>query len=91
MAVLKESYGARRYILEKERGFFLKDHAYVRSFDFYFTDNNSIIGKPESSVEQAITQALQAPHESSRRHLSWSEVTDRILAPAEFDDVRLTS
>ena len=57
IAVLKESFGAKRYLLEKERGFFLKEHAYVRSFDFYFTDNNSIIGKPESSVEQAVTAA----------------------------------
>lgn len=42
------------------------------------------------SVEQAVKQALQAPHESSRKHLSWSEVTDRILAPAEFDDARIS-
>lgn len=41
------------------------------------------------SVEQAINQALQAPRESSRKHLSWSDVTDRILAPAEFDDTRV--
>ena len=41
------------------------------------------------SVEQAINQALQAPREPSRQHLSWSEVTDRILAPGNFDDVRI--
>ena len=58
LAVLKESTSAKRYVLEKERGFFLKDHAYVRTFDFYFTDNNSIIGKPESSVEDEVTVAM---------------------------------
>ena len=57
IAVLKESFSSKRYLLEKERSFLIKQHAYVRSFDFYFTDNNSIIGKPESSVEQAVTAA----------------------------------
>jgi 2-beta-glucuronyltransferase len=42
------------------------------------------------SVEQAINQALQAPHESARQYLSWSEVTDRILAPAGFEDARVS-
>ena len=57
IAVLKESFSSKRYLLEKERSFLIKQHAYVRSFDFYFTDNNSIIGKPESSFEQAVTAA----------------------------------
>ena len=51
IAVLKESFSSKRYLLEKERNFLIKQHAYVRAFDFYFTDNNSIIGKPESSLE----------------------------------------
>ncbi len=42
------------------------------------------------SIEQAISQALKAPRESAFRHLTWSEVTDRVLAPAEFDDTRIT-
>ena len=42
------------------------------------------------SVEQAINRALQAPREASRLHLNWSEVTDRILAPSEFDDVKVS-
>lgn len=42
------------------------------------------------SVEQAINQALKAPKEASQRHLSWAEVTDRVLAPAEFDDTRVS-
>lgn len=45
-------------------------------------------GNPES-IEAAINKALEAPHESSRRHLNWSEVTDRVLAPSEFDDTRM--
>ena len=54
LAVLKESTSARRYLLEKERGFFIKEHSYVRSFDFYFTDNDAIIGKPLSTQEQSV-------------------------------------
>lgn len=42
------------------------------------------------SVEQAINQALKAPRGASRQHLNWSEVTDRILAPADFDDTRIS-
>ena len=57
LAVLKESTSARRYLLEKERGFFIKEHSYVRSFDFYFTDNDTIIGKPESSLEESVNSA----------------------------------
>lgn len=41
------------------------------------------------AIEQAITRAMNAPRESSRRHLSWGEVTDRILEPAEFEDTRV--
>ncbi|SES95846.1 2-beta-glucuronyltransferase [Marinobacter segnicrescens] len=41
------------------------------------------------SVEQAITRALNAPREASRRHLSWSEVTDRILEPSAFPDTEV--
>ena len=58
IAVLKESFSSKRYLLEKERSFLIKQHAYVRAFDFYFTDNNSIIGKPESSVEDEVTAAM---------------------------------
>lgn len=41
------------------------------------------------SIEQAIARALKAPRESSRRHLSWAEVTDRILEPAKFADTEV--
>ncbi|MGM0569522.1 glycosyltransferase family 1 protein [Marinobacter sp.] len=41
------------------------------------------------SVEQAITRALNAPREPSRRHLSWGEVTDRILEPSAFPDTEV--
>lgn len=42
------------------------------------------------SVEQAVARALNAPRKSSRRHMSWAEVTDRILAPTAFDDTEVT-
>lgn len=62
-------------------------HAVVGGFAsrFGYTPGDGV------SVEQAITRALKAPRESSRRHLSWAEVTDRILAPGEFEDTRVTS
>lgn len=41
------------------------------------------------SIEQAINRALKAPKEASRRHLSWSEVTDRILAPSAYPDTEI--
>lgn len=43
------------------------------------------------SIERAIAVALAAPREASRRHLSWAEVTERILAPERFDDTVLTT
>lgn len=41
------------------------------------------------SIEQAINQALKAPKEASRRHLSWAEVTDRILMPSAYPDTEI--
>ena len=73
IAVLKESFSSKRYLLEKERSFLIKQHAYVRSFDFYFTDNNSIIGKPESSLEQAITAAEIATRADMFLFLNFSD------------------
>lgn len=45
-------------------------------------------GQP-ASIAQAIRQALEAPRVSTRRHLRWSEVVQRMLNPAAYDDTRL--
>jgi 2-beta-glucuronyltransferase len=42
-----------------------------------------------ASIRAAIKQALDAPHLRTRQILSWSEVTDRLLAPQDFADTRL--
>ncbi len=41
------------------------------------------------SVVRAVRGALAAPRLSSRRHLSWVEVVDRLLDPSRFDDTRI--
>ena len=43
----------------------------------------------QASIATAIDAALSAPRLSSRRHLSWVEVTDRLLHPARFEDTAL--
>ena len=85
LGVLKESFSAKRYLLEKERGFFIKDHAYVRSFDFYFTDNNSIVGKPESSLETAIIPAEIAARADLFLYLNFSDSAKVLLTGVEPD------
>lgn len=40
----------------------------------------------EDAIASALNQALAAPRQSCRRHLSWAEVADRVLAPERFDD-----
>ncbi|MCC5810566.1 MAG: glycosyltransferase [Ectothiorhodospiraceae bacterium] len=45
-------------------------------------------GDPDS-IASAIVSAREAPHRPSRRHLSWQEVTDRVLQPDQFEDTRL--
>jgi 2-beta-glucuronyltransferase len=45
----------------------------------------------ESSIISAIEAALVAPRVSSRKPLHWSEVVDRMLAPARYDDIRLVA
>jgi 2-beta-glucuronyltransferase len=42
-----------------------------------------------ASVVAAIRAALAAPRLSSRRHLSWVEVVDRVLDPVRFEDTRM--
>ena len=42
-----------------------------------------------ASIVAAIGAALVAPRLSSRRHLSWVEVVDRVLDPARFEDTRI--
>lgn len=42
------------------------------------------------SIAQAIRQALDAPRISTLRHLRWSEVVQRMLDPAAYEDTRLT-
>lgn len=41
------------------------------------------------SITAAIRNAMQAPRVSSRKPLHWSEVVQRMLNPAEFDDTKL--
>jgi len=41
------------------------------------------------SIAAAIRAALDAPHTSTMRHLSWAEVADRLLEPQAFEDTRL--
>lgn len=43
----------------------------------------------EASIVAAIIAALHAPRRSSRRHPSWSDVTDRVLHPTRFPDTRI--
>lgn len=43
----------------------------------------------EASIEKAILQALEAPHRSSRKHLDWKAVTDRVLQPQDYEDTRM--
>lgn len=43
------------------------------------------------SIERAIAAALAAPRGASRRHFTWAEVTERLLAPECFDDTVLTT
>lgn len=43
----------------------------------------------EQSIVAAITKASVAPRISSRTPLAWTEVVDRMLAPASFADTRL--
>ncbi|MET0333107.1 MAG: hypothetical protein ABW190_02460 [Rhizobacter sp.] len=42
-----------------------------------------------ASITQAIRQALAAPRVSTLKHLQWSEVVQRMLAPATYADTRL--
>lgn len=41
------------------------------------------------SIEAAVQKALGAPRGPSRRHLDWSEVTDRLLVPERFEDTEI--
>ncbi|HTH45528.1 MAG TPA: hypothetical protein VL528_10660 [Oxalicibacterium sp.] len=41
------------------------------------------------SISAAITSALAAPRQSFRTPLQWTEVVDRLLDPAGFDDTRV--
>jgi 2-beta-glucuronyltransferase len=41
------------------------------------------------SIREAIRHAMQAPRVSSRKLLQWSEVVQRMLNPAGFDDTKL--
>ena len=41
------------------------------------------------SIADAITKALAAPKKPSRQHLSWGQVTDRLLSPEHFPDTRI--
>ncbi|WP_202980274.1 GumK N-terminal domain-containing glycosyltransferase [Marinobacter fonticola] len=43
----------------------------------------------DASIANAIEQAVDTPHRSSRKHLDWDAVTDRILAPHKYEDTRL--
>lgn len=43
----------------------------------------------QASIVNAIKQALDAPRVSTRRHLRWSEVVQRMLDPVAYDDTRL--
>ncbi len=43
----------------------------------------------ESSIVAAIVAALHAPRRPSRRHPTWAEVADRVLAPTRFADTRM--
>lgn len=55
-------------------------------------DYNSRIGYTPgdgASIERAILQAMEAPHQPSCRHLDWGAVTDRILHPQKYDDTRM--
>jgi 2-beta-glucuronyltransferase len=45
-------------------------------------------GDPES-IQIAIRAALVAPHISTRQILAWSEVVDRLLNPALYDDTKI--
>ena len=89
IAVLKESFSSKRYLLEKERNFLIKQHAYVRAFDFYFTDNNSIIGKPESSLETAITPAEISARADLFLFLNYTDST-KVTTTGVEPDVLLT-
>jgi 2-beta-glucuronyltransferase len=44
----------------------------------------------ETSIGEAIDQALQMPHRASRRHLNWGDVTNRLLEPQQYEDTRLS-
>ena len=50
---------------------------------FGYTPGNAV------SIQAVIAQALDAPHNRTRNILSWSEVTQRILQPQDFEDTRL--
>jgi 2-beta-glucuronyltransferase len=41
------------------------------------------------SIRQAIRGALRRPHERTRQILNWSEVSDRLLNPADFADTHI--
>lgn len=43
----------------------------------------------EASIAAATVAALEGPRLSSRRHLSWVEVADRVLHPQRFEDTRM--
>lgn len=43
------------------------------------------------SIVDALQAALEAPRRASRRHLSWAEVTDRLMAPARFPGTELST
>ena len=43
-----------------------------------------------SSIRDAITSALSAPHSGNNRHLTWKDVTARLLEPLDFADTKLT-
>jgi 2-beta-glucuronyltransferase len=42
-----------------------------------------------ASIQQAIGLALAAPHQQTRRVLTWTEVTERLLAPRLYADTRI--
>lgn len=43
----------------------------------------------EASIAAAIHVALDTPRQPSRRHPSWAEVADRVLAPTRYADTRV--
>ena len=45
----------------------------MRSFDFYFTDNNAIIGKPEATLEESVNSAQIAVRSDLFLFLDYSD------------------